>query len=92
MEKRKISFTEFDEIIRNENDKLRQKYGDYRVSISAPTINRNAQFSVNWGGSCGDMTPEETREFINRLEYVSKVVERLNKEFKDCEVDFRYAI
>ena len=92
MEKRKISFIEFDEIIRKENDKLRQKYGDYRVSISAPPLNRNAQFSVNWSGSCRDMTPEETREFINRLEYVSKVVERLNEEFKECEVDFRYAI
>lgn len=86
---RKISFIEFDEIIRTENEKLSQKYGDYRVSVSAPALNRKIQFSVNWGGSGGDMTPEKTREFIRRLEYVSKVVERLNEEYKDCEVDWQ---
>ena len=33
-----ISFIEFDEIIRTENEKLSQKYGDYRVSVSAPAL------------------------------------------------------
>ena len=88
MEKRKISFTEFNLRVQAENAKLLQKYGNRAINIQLlDSAYKSLELGINWSGM-RTATAEETRLFINQLNEVTAMAKSLNEEFKDCEVDW----
>lgn len=88
MEKRKISYNEYLLKIQDANEKILQKYGNRIITIQTMSLAyKTLELGINWC-ALGTRTAEETRLFINQLNEVKAIVESLNKEFKDCEVDW----
>lgn len=85
---RKISYNEYLLKIRDANEKIIQKYGNRRTTIQTMSVAyETLELGINWS-ALGTQTTEETRLFINQLNEVKAIVESLNKELKDCEVDW----
>lgn len=91
MEKRKISYTKYCLKIQEANANLEQKFGRTIIIQQLYNPKSSLEVGINWR-ALGTQTAEETRLFINQLNEVTAIAKSLNEEFKDCEVDFRYAI